>query len=385
MTLEYIYQYIESQTNIYLQTKHWKFKIIFSSIVLFLISQFVLAPGSFLFLINFFKNYLFSSQEYESFVVIKERTQSLFGVFTENRFDTFSHEHKLVYRLFLPILAKISPFHTVGPFIYVIQWILGIVYLSVVTKLVYQITESKCSTFYFMLTFVSIYAGNAFLWDVTGYGDFFAYLFLFLSIYFRNSLAIFIFLTLAFWVDERAVANVFFVYAWWVFVENRKNEVSKIIYPKTLLVVFSAVFGYFIGRIVLKNLYSLPQETNYYQEFSSTVYENIKYQGFRLWSGFEGFVGMFLLTFVNLLLLKHYKETLLLIIASAASIIVAFFAHDGNRGFSYALVFLFICLLQSKHYFTKKELYYLCLSIFVISILFPMANHLRFPGGYMIM
>ncbi len=190
---------------------------------------------------------------------------------------------------------------------------------------------------------------------------------------------------MAFWVDERAVANVFFVYAWWISIENRKNQVSEIIYPKTIGIVFSAVILYLIGRVLLKNMYSLPQETNYYQEFSSTIYENIKYQGFRLWSGFEGFVGLFLLILINILLQKKYAETALLLSASFVSILVAFFAHDGNRGFSYALVFLFICLLQGSYYFTKKELLYLMLSIFGISLLFPMANHLRLPGGYMIM
>ncbi|MDZ7936005.1 MAG: hypothetical protein U5M51_13780 [Emticicia sp.] len=160
---------------------------------------------------------------------------------------------------------------------------------------------------------------------------------------------------------------------------------DKLFNFKYFSTTFLAVLGYLLMRVALTSYFELPAGGQYLGEFVSTIYENIKYQGFRLWTGFEGFVGMIIFAFVTLLKSKKYNILLLLVLASIGSITVAFFAHDGNRGFSYSVVLLFICLYLSNYFFLKKELLYLMISIFIISLLFPMANHLRFPGGYTIM
>lgn len=385
MTLSQIYSSIINKADLFLESKNWKYKIVLSSILLFLVSQFIFAPSSFLAIIHFFKSYIIIGEEYGTFKIINERTNDLFSVFKVNNFDSFSHEHKLIYRLFLPILAKLSPIKYVGVFIYFSQIIVGVLYIYLVTNFVYKITDHKTITFFFVLTFTSIYAGNAFIWDVTGYGDFWAYFFLFLCIYRYNSFSIILFLTLAFWVDERAVVNSVFVYCWWIITNNLKLNQDKFINFKFLFPIIIAIIGYFLGRFLLNKYFSLPSDSKYLKEFVSTIYENIKYQGFRFWTAFEGFTGLIILALTCLFKTKNYKSLLLLILSSIVTIGVAFFAHDGNRGFSYSVVFLFICLFITTHFFTKKESLYLIISVFIISFLFPMANRLRFPGGFTIM
>lgn len=385
MSLESVYLEIISLVERFLSSKNWKIKTVLFSIVFFILSQAILAPASFLYHIEFIKHYFLYHQEYESYKIINERTDDLFGIFKSNTLESNSHEHKLIFRLLLPLIAMLSPFKQVGLFIYVLQFAIGIYFTYLVCGFVFDITKEKVTTFFFVLTFTSIYAGNAYIWDVVGYGDFFAYFFLFLSIYSRNILYVFIPLSLAFWVDERAVVNASFVYCWWLIANDGKEIENKLFNIKYLVLIGSAIIGYLAIRVFLMNYYELPKDNQYSVEFRSTIYENIKYQGFRLWSGFEGFVGLISLVYLALFLNKKYKVLFLLLLASIASITVAFFAHDGNRGFSFSLILIFICLSIASRYFTKKELLYLMISIFIISLLFPMANRLRFPNGYTIM
>lgn len=385
MSLDKVYNNISNRADKFLETDNWKMKVVIWSILLFLLTQLIFAPGSYLFHIHFFKSYVFNNQEYDNFWILNDRTKNLFEIFKIKKFDTFSHEHKLTYRLFLPIIAKLSPFRFVGPFILAVQIVFGVLYTYLVCNFVFKITENKSITFFFVSIFTSIYAGNAYLWDVVGYGDFFAYFFLFLSIYNKNAALIFVSLTLAFWVDERAVVNASFVYCWWLIYDNNTELKDKFFNVKYLLVIFLAILTYFLLRIFLTKYFALPNGQQYGGEFISTIYENIKYQGFRYWTSFEGFIGMIMLVFFVLFQSKKYKILLLLVLASFACITVSFFAHDGNRGFSYSVVLLFICLYLANHFFTKKELLYLMISIFLISLVFPMANRLRFPGGYTIM
>ena len=63
----------------------------------------------------------------------------------------------------------------------------------------------------------------------------------------------------------------------------------------------------------------------------------------------------------------------------------AFIAYDVNRGISYGFIALLLSLVICKKYLSEKELKYILIVCFLVSILSPTLNKFRLVGGGQLM
>jgi hypothetical protein len=225
----------------------------------------------------------------------------------------------------------------------------------------------------FVVGFGNLYAGGgSFILDIVPYGDFFAFFFLLISIYSRNLLAIFICCQCAFWVDERALINAVYVILWWTIMPF-SNKDFTIKFSFQALTVFLSGVVYVGMRQYLIASHHLD-DTVYMEEFIGTFYENLKMLSLRVWGGFDGFWLLVILGLVILFREKQYK----FLLALSGS-------FDANRGISYGFIVLLFSLIICKKYLSEKELKYVLLVCFLVSILSPTLNKYRISGAGQLM
>jgi hypothetical protein len=322
--------------------------------------------------------------------IIKAQSEDYFGFFKKGKdtgITSNQHEAKMKFRLFLPTLVRVVGAEHFEIWLYFLTFILGFFYIYVIAKIASNIlgeNTNRILILLFVAGFTNLYAGGgSFVLDIVPYGDFFAFLFLLLSIYTRNPFLIFSYCQCAFWVDERALVNAVFVMLWWIFTPFTGNKFnSKLNIP--LLSVFASGVIYVGIRQYLTIHYQL-QDANYTGEFITTFKENSKMLSLRIWAGFD---GMWILIVMGLIILWREKQDQFLLIFLGSLIIsieFAFIAYDVNRGISYGFIALLISLGICKNYLSEKELKYVLIVCFLVSILSPTLNKFRIVGGWQLM
>jgi hypothetical protein len=132
-------------------------------------------------------------------------------------------------------------------------------------------------------------------------------------------------------------------------------------------------------------VYHHLSDTTYIGEFITTFQENLKMLSLRIWAGFD---GMWLLIIMGLIILwreKQYQFLSILFGSLIISVSFSFIAYDVNRGISYGFVALLLSLVICKNYLSEKELKYVLMVCFLVSILSPTLNKFRIVGGGQLM
>lgn len=390
MYIETLIADLEHKLSWLLKGKFWLWKIIFVSVFLFIIVDFSGNASKLIYFRDFWDNEFVKGELDETHKIIKEQSVDYFSFFKSGKdvsIPSYQHEAKMKFRLFLPTLVRIFGEKHFATWLYLLAVALGFVYLYIIAKVSLKILGedvNRLVVFFFMAGFASLYAGaGSFIMDISPYGDFFAFLFLLLSIYFKNPLLVFGFCQLAFWVDERALVNAIYVILWWTFTILPDKEVKFKISIQALATVISGII-YLAIRWYITTSYKL-YDTVYIGEFVSTFYENIKMLSLRFWAGFEGMWLLILLALV--ILLKEKKYFLLIALAGSlvATVSFAFIAYDVNRGISYGFLAILLSLMICKKYLSEKELKYILLICFIVSVLSPTLNRFRLTGGWQFM
>lgn len=128
-----------------------------------------------------------------------------------------SHEAKHVFRLTMPLLAKLSPVASERvqmPFLFAAQYAAGVLFFVLCYTLFQQLLHNHATATLLTLSTAFIYPGQACFFDLNGYFDGMAMLFLLLTFVCRSHLLVFVCLLAAFWVDERAIVAASYTYLW---------------------------------------------------------------------------------------------------------------------------------------------------------------------------
>lgn len=322
---------------------------------------------------------LINGKEYVYYEVIARQSENILRKINN---IPYSHESKMQFRLFLPMLAKLSPISNKTLFVNIIQLPLGILFIGLFYDIVEKIIQNKQNTFWFMVGTMGLYIGTASYVDYFGFGDFFAYFFLLLSIYYKKPPIIFLALLLSYFCDERAIFGSLFVVAYYIIVEN-----EALFFSKKILAIFISWIVYLILRFYLQS--KMQVESTYFSgfvaELVTTFHQTSKMWAFRLWSAFEGFNLLIILAFVFLAKEKKYFYLFVLGSSLIVSVLFAMTAYDLTRGISYFFIILPISLYILKKYLTDSELKFLFFILAIICLIHPTTSKLTLYSKFALM
>lgn len=131
--------------------------------------------------------------------------------------DPASHESKRVFRLTMPLLAKLSPVGTPRGrmlFLFALQYAAGILFFVLCFELFRELVQNPATAAVLTLGTAFLYPGQACFHDLFGVFDGIAVVFLLAAMWCRVPWLIFTCLLGAFWIDERAVIAASFPFLW---------------------------------------------------------------------------------------------------------------------------------------------------------------------------
>lgn len=378
--LENLYQRFEAKVASFLSGPKWKSKIVIVAVGIMLLSFF----NNFSPLRHFGDFYtavVKEKREYFLYQTIKDRAASITYNWT---YPEFTGMNNRTFRLTMPAFVKFLHIDHVSIVLYGLQLVLGIVFLYMLINFLERSISDKSSIFYAVLGIASTYIGAAFFIDNATYGDFFCYFALFLAIYYRNPLLIFIFLSLAFWGDERAGVGSGMVFLWWWFVPQwKENKPFKIQLNLQMLAVVAAWVAYgAVRKFYLVDKLGM-HDTTKPGEFAEMFGGSWPVWGFKFLWVFEGWWFIILLAFLFLSIAKDWLRLLAILGALLAMLIGSLTTFDSTRSGSYGLITIFLTLVIAQKYLTEKELKVLLLVVAIICFLHPMATRTNGTGFFL--
>lgn len=390
MYIDSIITDIERRLAFLVRGKYWLWKVTFISIFLFIIVDFSGNMSKLVYFRTFINDYVKQGKLDTAHSIIKAQSEDYFGFFKtgqDRAIESYQHEAKMKFRLFLPTLVRILGAEHFEIWLYFLTFILGFFYIYMIAKMALIIlgeNTDRILILLFVAGFTNLYAGGgSFVLDIVPYGDFFAFLFLLLSIYTRNPFAIFLCCQGAFWVDERALVNAVFVMIWWTFTPFNGSKFTLKLNAQLFAVFISGVV--YMGIRQYLTVHYQMHDVTYLGEFITTFKENSKMLSLRIWAGFDGMWLLIIMASIVLFKEKNYQFLGTFLGSLLISIGFAFIAYDVNRGISYGFIALLLSLMICKKYLSEKELKYILIVCFLVSILSPTLNKFRIVGGGQLM
>ena len=376
--LENIYHRFESKSTAFLANKYWQWRVVAVAVVAMLLSFFNnLSP------LKDFKSYyeevIVKKCEYFLYNVTKDRSQNL----TEHRVYEEPASNNRVFRLTLPVIIRVFHIRHVSIFIYGLQLLLGILLYFLLTRFLFQILHDKLATMLAVIALACIYFGTSFFIENGGYGDFYTFFFLFLSIYFRNPLLVFLALFTATWCDERAVVAGSLVFAyWWIAEKIKEDKPISFVPNRQMLAIIAAEIAYISLRYYLMT-YQGMEGTYKKGEFTEQLFASLPSFGFKFTWILEGFWLVMLLAFLILYLKKDYFKLLIVFGGTIAMIISGFTTYDSTRSGSFVFPMIFLGLITVKTKLTENEMRIFLLLVALLCFLHPLANKTHGVGYFL--
>ncbi|MFD1143915.1 hypothetical protein ACFQ4C_22510 [Larkinella insperata] len=292
-------------------------------------------------------------------------------MFEPNTYEPGTHEANQTFRLTIPMMVH---FFRLGVAkLYLLQLVLGVVFLWAVTSIANRVLQDKVLTFYFLTGFTAIYAGAAFVINYFGHCDAYVYCFMALALYFRNPLLVILFSQLAFWCDERALINSTYIGLWYLLpliqtvVKTRKFELRLIPAPLVALVVSVMLYGATRKWLELTYGMTVGHDASW---SARTLAWSMSYVGDKMARGLEGMWLILLAAFWALAVRRQWLELVLLGGAWALTMLVSVLVADGTRSLSFGFMAFFFALAILKRYLSAGQLRFLLLSSVVISLMY---------------
>lgn len=377
--LENLYHRFETKSIHFLEKSHWQWRVVVVATVAMLLSFFNNVSPLQDFKV-FYEEVIVKKGEYFLYNVTKDRSQNL----TEHRVYEEPASNNRVFRLTLPVLVRVLHIHHVSIFVYGLQLLLGLLLYLLLTRFLFQILQDKLATMLSVIALACIYFGSSFFVEYGGYGDFYTFFFLFLSIYFRNPVLVFIAMFTATWCDERAVVAGSLVFAYWWLAEKIKEDKPISFVPNTqMLAIIAAEIGYISIRFLYLMSIKGMKSTYKAGEFEEQLFGSLTSFGFKMAWILEGFWLVMLLAFVILLLKKEYFKFLIFFGGTMAMIISGFTTYDSTRSGTFVFPMIFLGIIAVKSKLTEKEMRVLLFVVALLCFLHPLANKVHGVGYFL--
>lgn len=378
--LNNIYSRFEVKVESFVSSPNWKLKAVALACFIMLLSFFNnISPLSHF--QKFYEQVIQQKGEYFIYQTIKDKASNISYDWT---YPEFTGTNNRTFRLTLPLFVKIFHIQHVSIVLYALQLLLGFVFLYMLINFFERHWQSKTLTLYALLAIATIYTGSSFFIDIATYGDFFGYFFLFLAIYFSNPVLIFVFLSLAFWGDERAGVGSGLVFLWWWFMPQfQANKPFKIEVNKQMIAIILAWIAYAaVRKFYLIDVLGM-HHTYKPGEFEEMFGGSWPVYGFKFFWAFEGWWLLILFAFICLYSDKDWLRLLALIGSLLAMLVLSLTTFDSTRSGSYGFIIIFLSLIIAQRKLTEKELKIALFLIALINFLHPLATRTNGTGFFL--
>jgi len=376
--LENIYQSFELKITLFLNAGNWRWRVVMVSIGLMLLSFFnnITPLEDFKF---YYQEVIEKKDEFFLYRVTKERAADLTGhhVYEEPA------SNNRVFRLTLPVIVKVLHIRHVSIFIYGLQLLLGVLLYFMLTKFLFDLLKDKIAVFMASIALACIYFGTSFFIENCGYGDFYAFFFLFLAMYFRNSFIIFASIFAATWCDERAAVASGLVFLWWWVSPTLKNDKKLSFIPSWQMIATTLGVVVYGGLRLYLMKYAGMKATYKEGEFTQMILDSWPSYGFKFVWVIEGF---WLLMFTAFLVLYSNKDYLKLLAVAGGTLAMVFLGmttYDSTRSASYVFPMFFLGFMVVRTKLTDRQLRILLAIVALLCFLHPLATKTRGVGYFL--
>ncbi len=327
----------------------------------------------------YYEEVIVKKSEFFLYKITKDRAQNL----TEHRVYEEPASNNRVFRLTLPVLVKVLHIRHVSVFIYGLQLLLGVLLYFLLTKFLFEILNDKMATLLAMIALACIYFGTSFFVENCGYGDFYAFFFLFLAMYFRNPLIIFASIFAATWCDERASVASGLVFLWWWIAPTIKDKRKISFVPGwQMIAVILGVIAY--GGLRLYLMKYVGMTATYKEgEFMQMILDSWRSFGFKFTWVLEGFWLVMLLAFYILYNNKEYQKLVLVAGGTIAMVFLGMTTFDSTRSGSYVFPMIFLGIMLVRTKLTDRQLRILLAIVALLCFLHPLATKTRGVGYFL--
>ncbi|MFN8346072.1 MAG: hypothetical protein U0X91_13785 [Spirosomataceae bacterium] len=364
---------LETTLEAFFDNKYWRLRLLFAAL---LISTGTLLLFNFIYVDRGFRD-LYQEMRYPGSVggffwddIIKQGADP----FTPKNYEAGSHEANQTFRLTVPLIA--NALHLNVATLYLLQVIVGLVFLWITVNIVNGILQNRILTFYFMTGFTAIYAGANFYLNYLGHVDIFPFCFMALAFYFRNPLLVLLFSQLSFWCDERAIINSSFIGLWLLlpFIDKWQSEKKlnwKLISPNLLVLIGSGVL-YLVVRKWLEITFHLKIGHDNSLSVKSFIW-SLTIFGDKVTRGLE---SMWLIIGAALIILWQSKQGWKLFLFAGAlgvTVFITLLVADGTRALSFGFIAFFIALKVLHNAVPSKQLKYLLIISALVALMLPIS------------
>ncbi|MBI5800786.1 MAG: hypothetical protein HZA92_08710 [Verrucomicrobia bacterium] len=161
-----------------------------------------------------------------------------------------SHESKRVFRLTMPLLAKLSPVGTPRGrmlFLFALQYAAGVLFFVLCFELFRELVQNPATAAVLTLGTAFLYPGQACFHDLFGVFDGTAVVFLLVAMWCRVPGVVFACLLGAFWIDERAVIAASFPFLWIKLREGLADGWRQLLLPDRASIVVPLAVAMTLG------------------------------------------------------------------------------------------------------------------------------------------
>ncbi|TAG52937.1 MAG: hypothetical protein EAZ27_11640 [Cytophagales bacterium] len=283
-------------------------------------------------------------------------------------YEASTHAAKRCFRLTVPVFANIFGLKTWGCIF--IQYVFGFLNIWLTYKLFIEIFNDIISATFLTISLVFIYLGFGAFYDLRGMFDTLAVGFLLLSMYFKNPIAIFIFIIMCAFTDERGLVASSFIWVYYS-ISSKENQISYSIFSinKQKIALISAWTIYFVLRIFLTQYFGFYTTTN--NANLGIVLKLMNNAPLAIWSALEGFWLLLFPAFYYLFMSKNYYFSTAFAFSILISLLVGMSVFDLTRSVMYIYPSVFVAgmILNSKEsiFMIQKQAYL----ILILCFLFP--------------
>ncbi|MBA4850989.1 hypothetical protein [Emticicia sp. BO119] len=376
--LENSYQRFESKINLFLEASNWRWRVVVVSGILMLLSFFNNTMPFDDFRL-FYEEAIVKKDEFFLYKVTRDRAQNL----TEHRVYLEGASNNRVFRLTLPVIIKVLHIRHVSLFVYGLQLMLGVLLYFMLTSFLFELLNDKMATLLAMISLACIYFGSSFFIENCGYGDFYTFFFLFLGMYFRNPLVIFVSVFLATWCDERAAVASGLVFLWWWIAPTIKyNRKITFIPSWQMIAIVFGVIAYAAIRLYLMKYVGMSA-TYKEGEFMQMIQDSWRSFGFKFTWVLEGFWLIMLLAFGILYSTKDYLKLTAIAGGTLTMLFLGMTTYDSTRSGSYVFPMIFLGIMVVRARLTDRQLRIVLAIVALICFLHPLATKTRGVGYFL--
>lgn len=288
--------------------------------------------------------------------------------FENANYDPVSHQAKMTFRLFVPLLVRLFHLNVIGVILLEILFGIATVYLFI--KAILKITKDKVTAVILTLAFSSTAICKNPFNDIVGFFDGIALFFLAIPIVFTNPIAIFCAVFSAAWIDERSLIASTLIFIWILITKNNHSKTTQII------ALFTAWIAYVLTRFFLIHYFHLVTHTG--AVGLDILLNQLNNAPLGIWTGLEGFWLLVILSFI--VLLKQDKKAIasLFLVGISVIILVALSVSDITRSMIYLFPSIFLALSIISSVENEKNLRYIATFVLLLCMLLPQLT----VGGY---